>query len=83
MARRTLVLKNTPLCSVTGPRGGKNKVISRRPDGKLAIGMTEFLPQELTKYVKSRGDRRRVRRALFRNGFGGAAVYSIPHIFNE
>lgn len=83
MARRTLALKNVPLCNVTGVRGGSKKPISATPDGSLAIGMTRFQPQELEKFVKTKGERRRVRRALFRNGLRGAAAYSIPRILNE
>lgn len=77
MGKRKQQENRVSLCEVAGPRGGKSLLSIETTFGILCLGMRRFTPEELPQFVKSKGDRRRVRRRLYRYGFRDAAFKSI------
>lgn len=74
--RRTLRKNADKVCAVTGPKGG-NAVLSVWPNGELSVGARGFQPYDLDQHVKDRGERRRVRKKLYRLGYRGIAAATI------
>lgn len=65
------------LTTVTGPRGGRMKVKIRPPFTHLQFGARKVAIEEIPELIPAKGERRRLRKILFRQGFRNLAFRSV------